>query len=182
MQNATRTGSERTSLGEFLLIVGVAVAVALGMSMWIRNSAPGSSSGGIAAGQTAPAIEAAVWVNGEPSGETDKVRVVHAWFVSCPICWEEAPELVRLHEEYGDRVEFIGLAYQQKDTGEDVERFLSENGITWPNGYGEPFTTLAAFEVKGFPAVWVIDREGRIVWNRSMRGSIESGIREALDG
>ena len=41
-----KNASSSTTFGEFALILGVAVAVAFGMSLWMRRSAPVSDIGG----------------------------------------------------------------------------------------------------------------------------------------
>ncbi len=173
----------KTSPGEFGVILAVAAVLVLGVVLWMRYSAdPEGDRGGLSAGVVAPPLEAVLWVNGEPSDSPSGVRVVHAWSYSCPYCWKEAPELVRLHEEFGDRVEFVGLAGEEVANRRLVEDFVEKNNFSWPNGFGEPFTTLIAFDVRLFPAVFVLDREGRVVWSRGSKGSLEQAISSALDG
>ena len=46
-----------------------------------------------------------------------KVVVVQGWLYDCPYCWREAPEIVRLHQKFGDRVSFVGLS---SDLAEDA--------------------------------------------------------------
>src|SRR5690606_27326982 len=95
---------------------------------------------GLAAGSSSPPIEAAGWVNGDAPGQTPKagtIRVMHAWFTTCPACYRESAELVKLHEKYHDQgVEFVGLTYESPAMLPDIEKFLDKTGITWVNGYG----------------------------------------------
>lgn len=139
---------------------------------------------GLAPGKPAPAISAEAWANGEPEASDGKVLVVQGWFYDCPYCWQETPDLVRLHEKYGDRVSFVGLS---TDPVEDVDRvgdFISKNGVKYPVGYGyDAQVTLArGFEAQAFPAVWVVGRDGTVLWNRSLEGkqSLEEAIEAAL--
>jgi thiol-disulfide isomerase/thioredoxin len=180
------TSPTKSPLGTLTLIVGCAVAVAMGLALWIRGGDigfVGDPIGGLAVGKTAPPVNAGAWLNGEPpSAESmqGKVRVVHGWFTACPVCWREAPELVRLHKKYGEsQVVFLGLTPDGEDILSHIEGFLDKNGITWPNGY-DARQTLIDFDVTGFPCVWVIDAQGKVVWNRDSRESLEEGIEAAL--
>lgn len=180
MSETKTTDPAKSTTGELLLILGVAVAVAFGMSLWMRNAAPpsGEPIGGLAVGKTAPAIEAGQWVNGEPDSEP-RVTFVHAWFTTCPYCWKHSPELVRLHQSYGDRVRFVGLAVEGADERAEVEDFVAKNGYTWPNGFGA-IPTLQGFEAQAFPTAWILDANGRVVWNRDSDESMESALKRAL--
>ncbi len=60
-----------------------------------------------------------------------------------------------------------------------MESFLHKAGIKWPNGYGAD-NTLLQLEAHFIPAVWVIGTDGRVVWNRDSRKTLEEGIEEAL--
>lgn len=174
-----KTPTQNTSTGEFLLIAGVAVAVAVGMSLWIRRSDPvASGTAGLAVGSKAPAIAANEWINGEPSGEPG-VKFVHGWFTTCPACWKHSSELVELHEVYGDRVEFIGLAVEDEQSSAAVADFIEQNGYTWPNGYAA-VPTLQGFEAQYFPCMWVLDRNGTVVWNRDSSEPIETALDRLL--
>lgn len=176
----------RRPLATLTLIVGFAVVIAMGFALLIRGGNMGSARdpiGGLGVGKQAPPIKAGMWLNGEPPSAQNgqgKVRVVHGWFTACPVCWREAPELVRLHEKYGEsQVEFLGLTPDGDDILSQIEGFLDKNGITWPNGY-DAQQTLIDFDVTGFPCVWVIDAQGKIVWSRDSPESLEEGIEAAL--
>lgn len=85
-----------------------------------------------------------------------------------------------MYEQFHDRgVEFIGLTSESEDSLSEVKQFLDDTGITWPNGYGAR-ETLAGFEVTAIPAVWVIGPDGKVVWNKASSGTLEDGIRRAL--
>jgi hypothetical protein len=182
----SRASPSRRPLSTLTLIVGFAFVIAIGFALLIRGGNMGPTRdpiGGLGVGKQAPPIKAGTWLNGEtPASQTapGKVRVVHGWFTACPVCWQKAPELVRLHAKYGEsQVEFLGLTPDGDDIHSHIEGFLDKNGITWPNGY-DARQTLIDFEVTGFPCVWVIDAKGKIVWNRDSPESLEEGIQAAL--
>lgn len=170
--------------GLLLLIV---VLAATGSRMFvIPQPAMDPAMAGLAVGKAAPEIKAEAWVNGEPETLDGKVVVVQGWFYDCPYCWKEAPEIARLHEKYGDRVAFVGLSTDRTEDADKVKEFVSENGLKYPVGYGyDSHVTLGrGFEATAFPAIWVVGRNGAVVWNLASQGerSLEEAIEAALAG
>ncbi len=67
---------------DFLMLVGFAVVVTIGMTMWLKSGIPQSSVGGLQPGKLAPVIEAQGWLNGPgpaPESLSGKVLVIDAW-------------------------------------------------------------------------------------------------------
>jgi thiol-disulfide isomerase/thioredoxin len=177
------TGEPTVRPGFWLVVLGVALGAVL-LSLWIKNAIPKPHSG-LSAGAEAPVLQAVGWLNGEaprPTPAPGTIRVMHAWFTTCPACSKEAPELVELHAEYKDQgVEFVGLTYESPARLRDIEKYLETTGITWVNGYGG-LETLQQFEVEYFPSVWIIDSDGRILWNRASKLPLEQALPLALEG
>ena len=177
------TGEPSIRRGFWLVVLGVALCAVL-LSVWIKNSLPKSHSG-LAAGASAPVLQAAGWLNGEAPRQTPEpgtIRVMHAWFTTCPACFKEAPELVELHAEYeGQGVEFVGLTYEPPDRLSNIQEYLETTGITWVNGYGG-LETLQQFGVEYFPSIWIIDSNGQILWNLDSELPLAEAIPLALAG
>jgi len=101
-----------------------------------------------------------------------KVVVMDAWSTSCKPCLEEFHNLVELHQKYGpDRVACISLSFDYEGIGkpeeqrERVLKFLREQGATFDNVLSseESDALYRKFKLASIPAVFVYDRDGRLV-------------------
>ena len=91
-----------------------------------------------------------------------KVVMVDFWSSWCPPCREEAPTLARLYPKYKDRgVEFLGVAIW--DSEDEVKKFITANGLTYPSGLDSNGKTAIEFGVRGIPEKYFIDRRGNVV-------------------
>lgn len=91
-----------------------------------------------------------------------KAVVVNFWASWCIPCKDEAPELQKTYEKYGNQG-LVVLGVDAKDFRQDGKRFIKRFGITYPvvdDGRG---STLGKWGVRGFPETFFVDREGRLV-------------------
>ncbi|MCA9113505.1 MAG: redoxin domain-containing protein [Planctomycetaceae bacterium] len=187
--SATSSSSAGGGFGVFVLVIALVLCAGIGfstlMKQGVKQQEGGAWHGGAQAGAELPPVEAAGWINSEgvsPEELKGNVVVLHGWFVDCPYCWREAPELVELHEKFsGQGVKFVGLTHESGEMIPRIEGFVEENKITWPQGYGA-LDTLLALNAEYFPVVWVVGRDGRIFWSTDGQGSLEEAIRLALAG
>ncbi len=104
---------------------------------------------------------------------TGQVTVVDLWSLACPPCLKEFPELVRLHQELGDRVHCVGVdldfdgrktrppeSYQPK-----VAEFLGSVDAEFDNYISQsPIDdVLAEVGVVSIPTVLIYDADGNLV-------------------
>ena len=90
-----------------------------------------------------------------------KPVVLNFWATWCVSCPTEHPWLVRMARKYGDDVQFVGVAYEERN--EEIQAWLDRNG-------GSAYPTLVdingkaaiAFGVYGVPETYVIDPGGII--------------------
>lgn len=85
--------------------------------------------------------------------DLDRPAVVNVWASWCGPCRSEAPLLNQAHAEYGDQIEFIGVAVQDSQPG--AKEFLAEFGLPFnhffdrnrsvPNHYGVFGTPITMF-------------------------------------
>ena len=62
--------------------------------------------------------------------------LVNFWGSWCPPCKEEMPRLVEAHQEFGDRVQFLGVDII--DSRDEATAFMEEYGMTFPSVFDPP--------------------------------------------
>jgi thiol-disulfide isomerase/thioredoxin len=175
----------RTTIQTIGFFAGLACIVAAAPLLW-QIGAVDQSRGGLELGQPIPPLTGVGgWLNGDGLKNGDlqgKVVFVNAWFLNCPYCHKGMPDIVDVYNEYHDKgVVFVGLTFEDGDEVQNVERFLEKYKVEWPNAYGAR-ETLVAFKAEYFPGYWLIGRDGKVVWNKSLQGKVTLGsaIEEAL--
>lgn len=123
-----------------------------------------------ATGKPMPSLQVQGWMNGDgPTAADlrDKAVVIEAWAYWCKPCLRAAPHTVALYEKFKDRgVVFLGLTTEQSDKLAESERFIAAAKFPWPCGYGADQTLNPLYDISDHyvPMLWVIDRQGVIVW------------------
>lgn len=96
-----------------------------------------------------------------------KVILLNFWFINCPPCRMEMPDLNELKNEYKDQdVEFIGITFDQPN---QINQFLKKTPFEFqiiPNA--QPI--IDDYQIGGFPTSIVIGRDGKVV-DSKMGGS-----------
>ena len=60
--------------------------------------------------------------------------LINFWATWCGPCLNEFPYLNEAYLKYSDRVAFIALSTENKDTMEEIGAYRQENGIAFPWG------------------------------------------------
>jgi peroxiredoxin len=94
------------------------------------------------------------------------VVVVDFFYKSCYPCMQALPALQNLHERYADQgLKMIGI--DPYDTKEDdkIDEFLAKRGVTYTVLLGGK-DVAKAYRVSGYPTMYVIGKDGKIVFNQ----------------
>jgi cytochrome c biogenesis protein CcmG, thiol:disulfide interchange protein DsbE len=116
-------------------------------------------------GRPAASFRLAALNGGEPLGldtHRGKVVVLNFWASWCfPACYEEAPVLERGWRALQDRG-LVVLGVDIQDTVEAGQKFVRENGLTFPNVRDIDGKVSVEYGIYGVPETFFVDRQGRI--------------------
>jgi thiol-disulfide isomerase/thioredoxin len=134
------------------------------------------SSTTLGIGDPAPALSIDRCVTGEPIDKLDagQVYVIEFWATWCPPCRTSMPHLSQLQQQYGDKVQFVGVTGETEDT---VRSFLAKEespGRTWAEvvKYRLVIDSQAATDAAymraagqtGIPTAFIVGRDGVVEW------------------
>ena len=91
-----------------------------------------------------------------------KVVVVNIWATWCGPCKAEIPALVELQAKLGDRIQVVGLAYDEAPP-KDIAAFAKKFHINYPVAVIGPDEADRFGRVDGIPMSFLVDKKGRIV-------------------
>ncbi len=100
------------------------------------------------------------------SALTGRVVVVEFWASWCPFCARQNPLLQQLYEAHGGRgLEFLAFSIDREPA--KARAYMAENKYTFPAAMatGQSETWFGPRE--GLPEVYVVSRDGRIVFKES---------------
>jgi uncharacterized protein (TIGR03435 family) len=116
-------------------------------------------------GKKAPLISVDEWVDNPHEKFRNiegKAIVLDFWFTHCAPCVYTIPhlnELVKKHED--DSIVFIAITYENRS---EIQKFLSKKTFLSNIGIDSSYTIINAYEVKGYPTTFLIDKDGILRW------------------
>jgi len=91
-----------------------------------------------------------------------KVILLNFWATWCGPCRAEIPDLIELQKKYQDRLQIIGLAFEDEDVA-DLKKVVAKTGINYP-------VAIAPFDIRmkyggiaALPTSFMLDSEGRVM-------------------
>jgi len=107
-------------------------------------------------------------LGGGPDVELSSLRgpmVINLWQAGCVPCRKEMPALETFHQEHGDRVQVLGIDFNDVHPGRALD-LAGETGATYPSiaDPGGDLMTAAAFALarRGIPVFLFLDADGTI--------------------
>ncbi len=137
-----------------------------------------------------PGLEGATeWLNsnGMPEIEAGKVTLIHFWAVSCHICHETMPEVMKMKNKYsseGLQTIAIHMPRYEEDADKDkVLKDIEEYHMDQPIGLDHMMRIAGHFENEYVPAFFIFGEDGTLKFRAAGdRGfqKVEPKLREAL--
>ncbi len=120
-----------------------------------------------------------------------KTIFLNFWATWCPPCRAEMPEIQEIYEEYGENasdVIILGIAgpdYGREGSVEEITRFLSENGYTYPVVMDEGGLFAYYYGITAYPTTFMIDKDGNVygyVAGQITKDIMQSIIEQTITG
>ena len=156
------------------LLPPLVVVVLLGalFAFGLLRGAPDRDIESALLGRPAPAFELPLYERYQPDFGTvltsadlqGKALVVNFWASWCLPCYQEAPVLQAYWQEYQDAdVVFVGIQTQDRDRLNEGRAFLSQFGLSFPNGIDNDSSISVDWGLFGVPETFFVDRDGRVI-------------------
>jgi thiol-disulfide isomerase/thioredoxin len=131
-----------------------------------------------AAEETAPDFTGiSNWFNSKPLSIADlrgKVVLVDFWTYGCVNCVNTLPHVTDLYAKYRDRgLVVVGVhtpEFPFEHSAANVQAALKRHGITYPVAQDNDSRTWNAYRNQYWPAQYIIDQSGRIVFQHAGEG------------
>ncbi len=110
-----------------------------------------------------------------------KVVVLSFWFIGCPPCIREMPELNTIVDKYEGNEEVVFLSYSL-DEAESLKNFLTKK--TFKFHIADKNHDMTAFNVAGYPTNFIIDQNGvvdLVIGGSQVKGVVKQVIEEKLE-
>jgi peroxiredoxin len=115
-------------------------------------------------------------LDGKPVSSADfkgRIVVIDFWATWCPPCVAEIPGYIEFQKKMESQgVTIVGLSLDEIPAA-DVKKFVTSRGINYPVAIASQELFQAYGKAEGIPATYVLDREGRIRFQKVGAAPIE---------
>ncbi|MEH2538293.1 MULTISPECIES: thioredoxin family protein [unclassified Bradyrhizobium] len=120
------------------------------------------------------------WFNSAPLKLADlrgKVVLVNFWTYGCVNCVNTLPHVTALYAKYKDRgLVVVGIhtpEFPFERSASNVQAALKRHGITYPVAQDNDSRTWNAYRNRYWPAQYIVDQNGKIVFQHDGEGQYE---------
>lgn len=120
------------------------------------------------------------WFNSKPLHIADlrgKVVLVNFWTYGCVNCVNTLPHVTKLYAKYRDRgLVVVGVhtpEFPFERSAANVQAALKRHGITYPVAQDNESKTWTAYRNRYWPAQYIVDQSGKIVFQHAGEGSYD---------
>ncbi|MCA1427845.1 MULTISPECIES: thioredoxin family protein [unclassified Bradyrhizobium] len=120
------------------------------------------------------------WFNSKPLHIADlrgKVVLVNFWTYGCVNCVNTLPHVTGLYAKYRDRgLVVVGVhtpEFPFERSAANVQAALKRHGITYPVAQDNESKTWSAYRNQYWPAQYIVDQSGKIVFQHAGEGSYD---------
>ena len=108
--------------------------------------------------------------------------LINFWATWCSPCKNEFPLLNKVYQAYKDKVAFIALSKEKKDTLEIIEALRRQEGLEFPMGRDEDQKLVSYVDSSPqIPKTVIVDRYGNAVFFHGQAFSTEGEIKAVLN-
>lgn len=113
-----------------------------------------------------------------------KVVLIDFWATWCEPCKAEIPNMVAVYNKYHDRgFEIVGISLDKEDAMQTLLNYTAANGMPWPQHFDGKFWKnefARKFAISAIPAMFLLDREGRLVSTNARGEKLETEVKRLL--
>ncbi|MBB5052277.1 thiol-disulfide isomerase/thioredoxin [Afipia massiliensis] len=120
------------------------------------------------------------WQNSGPltiAGLRGKVVMVNFWTYGCVNCVNTLPHVTKLYAKYKDKgFVIVGVhtpEFPFERSTSNVQAALKRHGITYPVAQDNNSATWNAYRNQYWPAQYIVDQSGRIVYSHAGEGAYD---------
>jgi len=190
---ARHASAVRRAFGLILLAMALAMLRDYDASAaaWLSDLLPAAESpppASVSVRDAAPELAGIdAWLNSPPLRLADlrgKVVLVDFWTFACSNCAATLPSLKRWHARYADEgLVVIGVhtpefAFERERA--NVEAAVRRLGIEYPVALDNRYETWTAWRNRYWPSLYLVDREGRVVFRHEGEGDYDE-IERAIE-